>query len=66
MRVIVDRDRCQGHNRCYAEAPKLFDLDDELKSVVLVDIVPADQQDAARAAERNCPERAITLVDGDG
>jgi len=66
MRAIVDRDRCQGHNRCYAEAPTLFDLDDELKSVVLVDIVPPDQEDAARRAERNCPERAIRLVDGDG
>ncbi|WP_410969063.1 ferredoxin, partial [Salmonella sp. SAL4444] len=32
--MIVDRDKCQGHNRCFAEAPELFELDDELKSVV--------------------------------
>src|SRR6478736_9680834 len=28
MRVHVDGDRCQGHNRCYAIAPDLFDVDD--------------------------------------
>ena len=28
MRVHVDGDKCQGHNRCYAIAPELFDVDD--------------------------------------
>ncbi len=28
MRVAVDPDRCQGHNRCHALAPALFDIDD--------------------------------------
>ena len=28
MRVHVDGDKCQGHNRCYALAPELFDVDD--------------------------------------
>ena len=27
-RVHVDRDKCQGHNRCYSLAPELFDVDD--------------------------------------
>ena len=26
--VRVDRDHCQGHNRCKAFAPELFELDD--------------------------------------
>ena len=28
MRVHVDPEKCQGHNRCYALAPELFDVDD--------------------------------------
>ena len=28
MRVVVDREKCQGHNRCYALAPEVFDVDD--------------------------------------
>ena len=28
MRVTIDVDKCQGHNRCYALAPELFDVDD--------------------------------------
>ena len=28
MKVHVDPDKCQGHNRCYAIAPELFDVDD--------------------------------------
>jgi ferredoxin len=27
MRIRVDPDKCQGHNRCKAVAPELFALD---------------------------------------
>ncbi len=63
MRVVVDSSVCQGHNRCCVEAPAVFDLNDELKSVVQLDPVPADLEAAARAAVRNCPERAIRTME---
>ena len=28
MKIHVISDKCQGHNRCYALAPELFDVDD--------------------------------------
>jgi ferredoxin len=28
VKVAVDPDRCQGHNRCHALAPGLFDIDE--------------------------------------
>lgn len=28
MRITVDSEKCQGHNRCYSLAPELFDVDD--------------------------------------
>ena len=42
MRVTVDADRCEGHARCWAVCPEVFDLDDEGHAVVLVDEVQFD------------------------
>ena len=62
MRIVYDRDKCQGHGRCYALSPELFESDDEGYSVLLVTgEVPEGQQDAARLAADNCPEYAIAI-----
>ncbi len=60
--VRVDPDRCQGHNRCTALAPDLFQTDDLGYASAIGDgSVRADQLDAAGLAERNCPEYAVIL-----
>ncbi|MCC5954427.1 MAG: ferredoxin [Acidimicrobiia bacterium] len=62
MRVHVDRDRCQGHNRCYALAPELFDVDDYGEATERDDgTVPPELEDKARLAAANCPEFAVVL-----
>ena len=62
MRIILDREKCQGHGRCYALAPSLFETDDEGYAVLKVDgDVPAELEDDARIAADNCPEYAITI-----
>ena len=62
MRIVFDREKCQGHGRCYALAPDLFDADDEGYSVLLVSGELADDQlAAAQLAADNCPEYAITI-----
>ncbi len=64
MRVHVDGDRCQGHNRCYAIAPELFDVDDLGYAHELGDGTVAPQHAAgARLAVANCPEQAIELTE---
>lgn len=63
MRIVYDREKCQGHGRCYALAPELFDSDDEGYSIVLQAEIPVDQASAARLAADNCPEFAITIED---
>lgn len=64
MRVNLDTEKCQGHNRCYALAPELFDVDDYGTAVLLIDgDIPAELHDKARLAVANCPEYAITLVE---
>ena len=62
MRVHVDPKKCQGHNRCYALAPELFDVDDEgYASEVNDGMVPTGLEDKARRAVVNCPEYAISI-----
>lgn len=64
MRVELDTEKCQGHNRCYALAPELFDVDDYGTAVIIGDgNVPAGLEDKARLAAANCPEYAITVVE---
>jgi len=64
MRVHLDAEKCQGHNRCYALAPELFDVDDYGQAILLGDgDVPAGLEDKARLAASNCPEYAITISD---
>ncbi len=64
MRITLDNDLCQGHGRCYALAPELFDADDEGYAVLLVKDgeVPAGQEQAAQLAADNCPEFAIKVT----
>jgi ferredoxin len=62
VRLTLDRDACQGHNRCYLLAPELFDVDDEGYAVLIGDgTVPEGLEDKARLAADNCPEFAITV-----
>jgi ferredoxin len=62
MRVTVDSEKCQGHNRCFALAPELFDVDDYGTAVVIGDgSVPAELEEKARLAVANCPEFAIGI-----
>ena len=64
MQIPLDAEKCPEHNRCYALAPELFDVDDFGQAVLLEEgDVPADLQEKARLAAANCPEYAITLTD---
>lgn len=62
MHIVYDRDKCQGHGRCYALAPELFDADDEGYSIVLVSGELTEAQvAAAQLAADNCPEYALSV-----
>ena len=64
MKVRINTQLCQGHGRCYDLAPSLFGDDEEGYGQVLGDgIVPPDNEQDARLAVANCPERAIELIE---
>lgn len=64
VKVHVDQEKCQGHNRCYALAPELFDVDDYGTAKEIGDgTVAPELADKARLAVANCPEFAITITE---
>lgn len=67
MKISINRELCQGHNRCKKLAPELIDLDDYGHASVIGDgSVPAGLEEKARLAEANCPEFAISLTEPEG
>ena len=64
MKVRVDPEKCQGHNRCYSLAPELFVVDDYgYASEVEDGIVPPELEEKAKLAQANCPEHAVIIED---
>jgi len=67
MRIRVNPNLCQGHNRCFSLAPNLFEVDDFGLAIAVNDgKVPAGMEDQAQLCIDNCPEFAITVVDETG
>ena len=63
MRIVVDYDKCTGLGMCEAEAPDLFEVQDDGSLVVLND-TPTDAQRAeAEAAVESCPTEALSIVE---
>jgi ferredoxin len=61
MKLRVNAELCQGHGRCYALAPELFDLDDIGHALPLDVEIDATNKERANLARLNCPEGAISL-----
>jgi ferredoxin len=54
MKVHVDEERCEGHGRCYALAPAVFEPDDLGDGKAIGDgTVAPEEQDRARLAAAN-------------
>ena len=63
LRVRVESERCQGHNRCCSIAPDLFEADELGNARVKGDgTVPAALEAKARLAVANCPEHAVRMM----
>lgn len=64
LKVRVDPDKCQGHNRCKAVAPELFVLDEYGNAREAGDgTVPAGMEEKAYLAKSNCPEFAVEIIE---
>lgn len=64
MRIDVDHARCEGHGLCSAQAPGLFELDDDDALIYHAEgvDVPEPEVERARVAIASCPVAALREV----
>lgn len=67
MKVIVDRDLCQGHSVCMDECPEVFQVVEQEDGYPIVEVLIESPDESLRkkvvAAASYCPNRVITIED---
>ena len=63
MRIVVDRDLCQGHAVCESEAPEVFRVPKDGTVEVLDEAPPADLRSKVDAAVKYCPTHALRVIE---
>jgi ferredoxin len=63
MRIVVDRDKCTGLGVCEAQAPDLFEVQDDGSLLVFVEKPEEDQRAVLDAAVQSCPTEALSIVE---
>jgi ferredoxin len=63
MRIVVDRDRCEGNAICVGIDPELFQLDVDEYAVVTADPIPVEAVEPAEQAIAECPRAALSRTD---
>jgi len=62
VRIVVDRDRCEGHGLCEQTALEIYRIDDDGELEILVDDVPPSLHTKAEAGARVCPVAALRVA----
>jgi len=65
-RIKIDMKNCQGHARCANRSPHLFKLKSDGYIASEGFDVPPGEEANALAGALSCPERVISMVDGEG
>jgi ferredoxin len=61
VRIVVDRDLCQGHASCEGEAPEVFSVSKKGELTVLNPDPPEEQRRVVELAVRYCPTHALRI-----
>ena len=61
MRIVVDRDLCEGHGMCEAMAHEFFEIDDDDEMHVLDETPGEEHRGELAAATASCPVQALSL-----
>jgi len=60
MKAVIDPEACTGCGLCTETCPEVFELTDDVASVI-VDEVPEDAIDTCKQAAEECPLEAISI-----
>ena len=61
VRIVVDRDLCQGHAACEGEAPDVFAVSKSGELTVLQPDPPETLRQAVLSAVKYCPTHALSI-----
>jgi len=61
MKIIADRERCEGHGLCADTAPEVYELDDDAIVVLLHESIPPALERKAEGGARVCPVAALRV-----
>lgn len=62
MKARVDPSKCQAYGICNEVAPRIFELDEWGYAFVPGQaVVPAEDEESTRQAERSCPALAVVV-----
>jgi ferredoxin len=61
VRVIVDRDLCQGHAACEGEAPEVFSVSKKGELTIVQPEPPEELRPAVELAVEYCPTHALSI-----
>jgi len=63
MRIILDKSKCDGLGMCEAEAPDLFEVQDD-GTLAILDLTPdAGRKEELEAACDACPTQALSIAE---
>jgi ferredoxin len=63
MRIVVDRDLCQGHGVCESEAPEVFTVPKNGQVSLRDETPPEDLRAKVQMAVTYCPTHALKIVE---
>ena len=61
MRIVVDRDLCQGHGVCESEAPSVFSVSKKGDLTIVDERPDASLRTQVEQAVKFCPTHALTI-----
>jgi ferredoxin len=61
VKIVVDRELCQGHAMCEVEAPRIFSVPKVGTVTVISESPPLDQLEAVQLAVQYCPTHALSI-----
>lgn len=61
MRIVVDHKKCTGLGMCEAEAPGLFEVQEDGSLKLLKEYPTPEERAEAEAAVESCPTEALRI-----
>jgi len=65
VKIVVDRDLCQGHGVCESEAPDVFSVSKKGELTILLESPLPELHGAVELAVSYCPTHALRIEEDD-